>query len=463
MARTVFVVDDEKLIRSGLVGNLVAEGYEAKGFATAESAITAWKQELPSIVVLDIKLPDMGGVEALKHFLSLDPAPLVIMITAYSTIATAVETMKLGAFHFLPKPVRFADLLTIIKRAEDLIERRIGVGGAGEPGAGNGFDRIVHVSEAIEREIAKCRRITQSGATTILITGASGTGKELFARALHYESDRRAKPFIEMNCLAIPEQLFESELFGHLAGAFTDARRARRGMLELADGGTFYLDEISDMPLALQGKLLKVIEEKQFYVLGRETPTKVDIRFIASSNRDLEAMVREGAFREDLFYRLNVVNIHLPELAERREDIVPLARHFVAEFNRELKKAVTEIEPDAERLLTAADWPGNARQLKNVIERIMLLKADTVITAGHVASEIDGKPDHLQLEQPAVDGMSSLKLVEEEHIKRVLSLTQGQREEAARILGIDRKTLYRKMKKYNMLSDADTAQNDSSA
>lgn len=457
MARTIYIVDDENLIRKGLVGNLQAEGYQTLGFADAESAIAALSHDLPSIVVLDIKLPGMDGVAALREFLAFDPAPLVIMITAFSTISTAVETMQLGAFHFLPKPVRFGDLLTIIHLAEDSIDRRITATSQREPEIANGFSAIVHASQSISREIEKCRKLVQSGATTVLITGPSGTGKELFARALHYESDRKSKPFIELNCLAIPEHLFESELFGHLAGAFTDAKRARRGLLELADGGTFFLDEISDMPLNLQGKLLKVIEEKEFYVLGREKPTKVDIRFIASSNRDLSILIGEGKFREDLFYRLNVVNIHLEGLNARREDIIPLARHFVAEMNIDLKKEVTEISPGAENLLSQADWPGNVRQLRNVIERVMLLKADDVITEAHVASEVEPKPDQDQVKQVAPEILTSLDTLEEAHIARVLAYTKQHKGDAAQILGIDRKTLYRKMKKYGLVSDQDGA------
>ena len=460
MARTVFIVDDEVLIRKGLVGNLQAEGYRAIGFADAESALSAWERELPAVVVLDIKLPGMDGVNALREFLALDPPPVVMMITAYATIQTAVETMQIGAFHFLPKPVRFADLLIIIKRAEELIDQRIGVASAKEPAAADGYGAIVHESEAIAKEIAKCRRITVSGATTVLITGDSGTGKELFARALHYESDRRAKPFIEMNCLAIPEALFESELFGHCAGAFTDAKTPRRGLLELADGGSFFLDEISDMPLNLQGKLLKVIEEKEFFMLGRETPTKIDVRFIVSSNRNLENLVENGEFRKDLFYRLNIVNIHLPPLCEHREDIVPLARHFIAEFNRDLKKHVRELTHDAAELLTAFEWPGNVRHLRNVIERIMLLEADEVISVKHLPSEISGglaTQAGFATPQSMVDMSSSLKDMEKAHISRVLAHTGYRREQAARILSIDRKTLYRKMRQYGLLAPPEGA------
>lgn len=457
MARTIYIVDDENLIRKGLVGNLQAEDYQTLGFADAESAIAALGHDLPSIVVLDIKLPGMDGVAALGEFLAFDPAPLVIMITAFSTISTAVETMQMGAFHFLPKPVRFSDLLTIIHLAEDSIDRRITATSQQEPGSANGFGAIIHASQSISREIEKCRKLVQSGATTVLITGPSGTGKELFARALHYESDRKSKPFIELNCMAIPEHLFESELFGHLAGAFTDAKRARRGLLELADGGSFFLDEISDMPLNLQGKLLKVIEEKEFYVLGREKSTKVDIRFIASSNRELSILIEQGKFREDLFYRLNVINIHLQGLNSRREDIIPLARHFVAEMNIDLKKEVTEISPAAENLLSQADWPGNVRQLRNVIERVMLLKAENVITEAHVASEVERKPDQDQVKQGAPEILTSLDNLEEGHIAKVLAYTKQHKGDAAQILGIDRKTLYRKMKKYGMSSDQDGA------
>lgn len=459
MARSIFIVDDEALIRKSLVANLEAEGYHAIGFADAESALAVWEKELPSIVVLDLKLPGMDGVSALKELVKHDPAPEVIMITAYATIQTAVEAIQLGAFHFLPKPVRFRDLLVIIKRAEAGIDLRIGARAKLEPAEEKGFGAIIHKSPLMAKEIERCRKVAQSKATTVLITGESGTGKELFARALHYESARRGKALIEMNCLAIPETLFESELFGFRAGAFTDAKTSRRGLLELADGGSFFLDEIGDMPLNLQGKLLKVIEEKEFFVLGSESSKKVDIRFIVSSNRDLERLVAEGAFREDLYYRLNVVKINIPPLRERREDIVHLVGHFIAELNHELKKRVREIKPDAAELLQAYDWPGNVRQLKNEIERIMILEADESINVEHLSPEISDA--HFKESVPARTNegrtLAKLKDVEREHIARVLESSENRQGEAARILGIDRKTLYRKMKLYRLIDASDEA------
>ncbi len=376
----IMVIDDSQAVRENLQELLTAEGYEVDCCADGEEALHRLREKAYEVVLTDLSMPKLDGMAILKYLVEHSPSTICIIITGYGTIQNAVDAMRLGAFDYLCKPVAAKELLVVVQRAlehQRLREENIFL--KKQLRKKFGFDNIIGTSEPMCQIFEIIRKVADTD-STVLILGESGTGKELVARAIHYYSYRQAGPFIPVNCAAIPEDLLESELFGHERGAFTHAIRTRLGRFEQAHGGTIFLDEVGDMSPNLQVKLLRVLQDHQFERIGGNKTIKVDIRVIAASNRDLEAMVETGKFREDLYYRLNVIPIRIPPLRERRGDIPILVNHFIQEFSRRKKKPVLQMAPEAMKLLTNYDWPGNVRELENLIERLVILADGDVIT-----------------------------------------------------------------------------------
>jgi len=365
----ILVVDDERNIRTLCARVLAGDQIEVQGVGTGKEGLQMADEVSPDLVLLDLRLPDMDGIDVLRALKARHAETAVIIITGFGQIQSAVEAMKAGATDYLEKPFEHLDKLKLavarsleevrarreIQRLHRLQEKEYRV------------DQLIGESEGTRRLRELIGKLARSEAATILIHGESGTGKELVARGLHYESSRRDSPFMEVNCAAITETLFESELFGHEKGAFTDAKAAKKGLMELADRGTLFLDEVSEMSLNSQAKFLRVLQERVLRRVGGTRDIKVDLRIIAATNRPLEMRVKDGLFREDLFYRLNVIPIHIPPLRERRDDIMPLARHFVIDANTRFHKAIKGFNPEAERLMLGYQWPGNVRELRNLI------------------------------------------------------------------------------------------------
>src|SRR5580765_3656548 len=373
MTPTILVVDDEQLIRWSLNERLSHEGYRVVEADTAKAAIERHAEGV-DLVILDYKLPDGDGISVLKAIKDADPETLVILLTAHSSVDMAVDAMKHGAYHYANKPFNLDEIALLVEKALETTRLRREVralrANQAQPYS---LDRIVGESDAITHLKALLKKIAASPASTVLLTGESGTGKDLAAKVLHYASARASRPFMNITCSALPEVLLESELFGHERGAFTGADRQKRGLIESADGGTVFLDEIGEMVPALQAKLLRFLEEKSFKRVGGSADLKVDVRVIAATNRNLQDEVRQGHFREDLYYRLNVLPIMLPPLRERREDIPALVHFYIDSYNTEFKKRVRGIDAEAMVQLERYPWPGNVRELRNAIERAMLL------------------------------------------------------------------------------------------
>jgi DNA-binding NtrC family response regulator len=455
---TVLVVDDEHLIRWSLEQQLRREGYGVQLAETGAEALQKAQAEGPDLILLDVRLPDADGLEILERLRVANPEAPVIMITAHGGVESAVRAMKLGAHDYVIKPFDVEELkLTVKKALETKTLRRDLARFQEEASHGARQDDIVGVSRVIRELKALIQRIAESDATTVLLEGESGTGKDLVARVIHFESARARAPFLAVNCVALPEHLLESELFGHEKGAFTDAKALKRGLFEQADGGTVYLDEIGDMKPGLQAKLLRLIEEKTFRRVGGVRDLHVDVRIIAATNRDLAEAIGAGEFRKDLYYRLKVFPIHLPPLREHPEDILPLAMHFIARFNREMRREVTRIHPEAQTCLTGYPWPGNTRELRNVLERGMILASGDVLRGEHLLPEISPLPMEAQPTAPKaapvalpVEGLH-LEAVERDLVRQALSATEGNQVRAARLLGISRDALRTRMKKFGFL------------
>ncbi|MDX1430785.1 MAG: sigma-54 dependent transcriptional regulator, partial [Rhodothermales bacterium] len=367
---TIAVVDDEDLFRVWLAEHLRHAGYVVEEADSGEEASELVTEFSPELMLLDLRLPDANGLDLLGEFREVDRDLVVIMVTAYGEIETAVAAVKAGAYHFLQKPVELDDLLITVEKGLEARHLRQEVAALREQHRWLFANvELVGRSEAMQKVVEMVERVATTESTTVLLQGESGTGKDLVARAIHARSERSNRPFMEINCTALPEQLLESELFGHERGAFTDARERKKGLAELADGGTLFLDEIGDMPPAAQSKLLRFLEDSTFKRLGGTNDIRVDVRVIAATNRDLEQAVKDGDFRSDLYYRLKVVPIQLPALRERPEDCAPLALYFIEQLARELRREPPTLPPETLEILKSYSWPGNVRELHNVLER----------------------------------------------------------------------------------------------
>jgi len=442
VSEKILVVDDEAGMREFLQIMLEKMGFEVVASPSGEDAINRLENSHFDLIICDLKLPKIGGMEVLRKSKEINPEVPVIMITAFGSPESAVEAMKLGAYDYITKPFKLDEIQLVINKALEkarLLEENIQL--RKELKTKYGFDQLVGLSEPMRRIYQLIRQIAPTN-SNILISGESGTGKELVAKAIHYNSPRRSHPFLVVNCASIPETLLESELFGHTKGAFTGAYQARRGMFELAHKGTIFLDEIAEMPLSLQAKLLRVIEEKSFRRLGGEEEIRVDVRIITATNRDLEKEVEEGRFREDLYYRLNVIRIHLPPLRERKEDIPILARHFLEKYRRALNKQIKKISQEAEEILLRYHWPGNVRELENTIERAVSLETGEVILPESLPEKIRSSSQEfipsswVQLPEEGINLEKALEEIEKKLLKEALIRTKGNKTKAAKLLGI---------------------------
>ncbi len=440
----VLIVDDEEIVRESLSGWLAKDGYTLDTAPDGPTALDRMRADRWSVVLVDLKMPGMDGLQVLEAARKLQPDCAVVIMTAYATVETAVEAMKIGAYDYLVKPFDPEELsLMMVKIVaqqqlvrENVLLRKV-------LKREYRFRDLISKSPAMHKVFDLARSAARSQ-STILVLGESGTGKELLARAVHAESPRHEAPFVAVSCAALTESLLESELFGHEKGAFTGALARRRGKFESADGGTLFLDEIGDISQKLQVDLLRVLEDRRFFRVGGNEAVSVDVRVVAATNRDLKKAVADGAFREDLFYRLNVIPISLPPLRERREDIPLLIEHFLEHLSVEMNRRVDGVSPEALTQLMRHDWPGNVRELRNVLERAMV-----------VAKSPHLQPDDLGLtagtpRADTIDASLTLEEVERRHVGAVLQQCAGNVTQAARVLDIDRVTLYNKIRKYGL-------------
>ena len=451
----VLVIDDERMIGWSIEQTLQAAGCEVFVAETGTEGMALFRQLLPDVAFLDLRLPDSDGLTLLKAMKAENGEDTaVVVMTAFGEIRTAVEAMRLGAFDYLKKPFDFDELEVIVRKALETTHLQREVGEIRQERKKTyGLENVVGQSEKMRQVMNLLERVARSDATTVLLRGENGTGKDLFARAIHYGSRRSDGPFLDISCTAMPETLFESELFGYEKGAFTDAKTTKRGLLELADGGTLFLDEVGDMPLVSQAKFLKVLETRRFKRLGGMVDHQIDIRIIAATNADLEAAVREGRFREDLYYRLKVIPIVLPPLRERPEDIPLLLAHYMAKYNAEFRKNFSRVSDDALRLLMAYRWPGNVRELKNLVERILILEKGDTILPEHLPPEMtvpaeSALPPSYALPPRGV----SLDEVEKDLVRQALEAAKGNQTRAAQLLGISRDQLRYRMQKFGFAS-----------
>ncbi len=439
---TILVVDDDRDIREVVSDRLDALGYRVLSAGNGREAVELLDKQNPQLVLLDIEMPEMNGLEVLKEIRKRGRDVTVVMITAYGTIERAVEAMKQGAYDFIPKPFEPDHITLIVEKAleRERLKRQVEV-------------LTEEVCERYRMVVGKSPKIVEAtdlakkaanSRSTVLLLGESGTGKEIFARAVHNWSERKEKPFIAINCVGLSRELLESELFGHERGAFTGATELKKGKMELAQGGTVFLDEVGDISAEVQTKLLRFLQEREFDRVGGTKAIQVDVRIIAATNRDLETAVKEGRFREDLYYRLNVIPITLPALRERKEDIPPLVQYLLRRFSKEAKKNVTEITPDALEKLVACDWPGNVRELANVVERAVVLGESPKLTARDL-------PGRILINRPTEHGESlsyrdAMDTAKREVIVRALTQNHGNRAAAAKSLGLQRTYLSRLIK-----------------
>lgn len=441
----ILVVDDEPEMCALLSDVLQDEGYGVETATSGEKALAKMGEQEFAVVITDLNMKGMPGMTLLQEIKRLHPETNVIIMTAFGSIESAIEAMKMGAYDYVTKPVKSEEIaLTVQKAVRESSLRREVLWLRRAVEKEFNFNQILGKSKTMQAVFELIRRITPS-LTTVLITGESGTGKELVARAIHYNSVRAGGPFIPVNCAAIPEHLLESEMFGHVKGSFTDAKMDRKGLFEEAQGGTLFLDEISELPLSLQAKLLRVLQEKEIRRVGGGRSIPVDARVIAATNLDLAGHVKAKLFRQDLYYRLNVIEVHMPSLRERTEDIPLLTMHFVKKYAEPMKKSVTGLTEGALALLMDYAWPGNVRELENVIERGVTLTRGEKIVPEDLPQVVRGDSGDRQMIEEAVEKTRTLVEVEHAYILRVLEKMAGNKYQAAQVLGIDRKTLYRKL------------------
>jgi len=457
---TVLIVDDEELVRWSLRERLRKDGYTVLESGTVASAIEKLTPAV-DLVLLDQRLPDGDGLTLLRQIKESSPDTLVILMTAFSTVENAVAAMKHGAYHYLNKPFNLDDVSVVVEKALETSRLRREVRMLrGSQSRDYGFDAIIGSSSAMVEAKSLLERIAASPATTVLLTGETGTGKDLAAKAIHFNSERASKPFVNITCSALPEQLLESELFGHERGAFTDARQQKRGLLETADGGTVFLDEIGEMTPGLQAKLLRFLEDRTFKRVGGLNDIRVDVRVIAATNRSLDDEVRAGRFREDLFYRLQVMPVRLPPLRERVGDIRLLVAHYIDRYNREFRKRVRGLQPGAQAMLDQYRWPGNVRELRNAIERAMLLADNGLLGAEDFATlSKAATPATFRLPPEGVD----LETVERQLVIQALQRAGGNQTQAGHLLGINRDQVRYRIEKFGLTKPGQEAMTSASA
>jgi two-component system NtrC family response regulator len=442
MQGTVLIIDDEKKICSLLARIIELEGFRVFQASTGKEGLRTLKMEEIFVVLSDVKLPDYNGVELVAEIKKINPIIEVINLTAFGTIADGVKAMRNGAFDYITKGDDNDKIIPLVYKAMDKaklnarvyeLEKRIV--------RKYNFEVILGKSPAIKEAISLAQKVAATN-TTVLLLGETGTGKEVFAQAIHYEGPRKLKPFVAVNCSGFNSELLESELFGYKAGAFTGAAKDKKGLLEEANDGTIFLDEIGEMSLDLQAKLLRVLENQTYIKVGDTQTSQVNVRIIAATNRDLKTEAEAGRFRLDLFYRLSIFSIELPPLTQRREDILPIAMHYLAEFTAKVNKPDFTVDKEFGRLLTSHNWKGNIRELKNVMERVVILADDNLITSNLLPYEFHNQT-------LAADPMN-MQTIEKQHIIKVLLFTKGNKTETARLLGIGLTTLYRKIEEYHI-------------
>jgi len=454
-AERILVVDDEEANREFLQALLLHEGYDVETAADGFAGLQLLEQQPVHVLLSDLRMPGMNGVDLIRQAKELSPSTIGLIFTGYATIETAVDAIKAGAYDYINKPFRADEILIVIKRAlefqrlnrENIILRK-------QLKAKYRFDNIISDHNKMQAVFELVEKVSDSD-STVLIYGESGTGKELIARAIHYSSYRQDKPLMPINCGAIPEELLESELFGYEKGAFTGATASRTGRFELAHGGTLFLDEIGDMSPGLQVKLLRVLQEREFERVGGTRTIKIDVRIIAATNKDLEMMVDNQQFREDLFYRLNVIPVMLPPLRERQSDVPLLAAYFIERFNAEKKRHIEGIAPEALERLYNYHWPGNVRELENVIERITILKGEGIITIHDLPEKLSrtfskGMVPSVDVPDEGLDFDTVVQSFEKQLLTKALEKTQGVKSKAAELLHMNRTTLVEKVKKLRL-------------
>ena len=471
--KKILIVDDEKLVRWALTQKCAEFGYQTMEAESGEEALKALQSDTADLVLLDVHLPDLSGIEVLEKLKASGETRNIIMMTADPQLDDVKAALRLGAYDFISKPINFEELDVTLQNALEAGALRTEVESLrGEVRRRAGYHDVIGVSRKITELMKFVYKVAASEATTILIQGESGTGKDLVAKAIHYRSSRGERPFVAINCSAIPETLIEAELLGHEKGAFTDAKAMKKGLFEVADGGTLFLDEIGELSPLLQAKLLRVLEDQVIRRVGGVRDIQVDVRVIAASNRDLEREVREGRFRQDLYYRLAIISIFLPALRERKEDILPLVDFFLAHYNKKFRKSVQGLNEETRRLLMNHDWPGNVRELKNALERAMILEEGNQLksedlpfsvasgrsgtvnaenqasSAAINATPADGKRRLPPLSIP--EGGTSLEDVEHALVELALQQSHGNQIRAAKLLNISRDALRYKMKKFGL-------------
>lgn len=455
----LLVIDDEVNITQLLKQFFEKKGHEVLTAGSGEEGVEVFKKEIADVIFLDLNLPGMSGLETLESLRKLSSDVIVIIITAYGHIETAVSAIKAGAYDFVEKPFDLDRISVIVNKALETVHLKRELSYLKEDRVtGCNYDNIIAVSKSMKDVLSLVKKVAESDINTVLIQGESGTGKNLIARCIHYCGSRAAGQFVEVTSTAIPETLLESELFGYEKGAFTGANISKRGLFEIADGGTLYLDEIGDSAPSTQSKLLRVIDEKIFKRVGGLKDISVNVRIIAATNKNLEKAMKDGSFRADLYYRLRVIPITLPPLRERKEDIIPLAMYYIQKYDKEFKKTVRGIAPDAERLLLEYPWYGNIREIRNVIERICLLEKTDMIYPEHIPPEIVDFVDSAPAGQTPVklspEGLSLKDVsrdMEKELVAQALHMVGGNQTRAARLLGVSRDILRYKMQKYGFL------------
>lgn len=445
MSKSILIVEDEETLRESLKRVFTKEGFNVETTGSAEDALKLSEENIYDVIISDIILPGMDGIELLSKIRQILPEQIFIVITAYASVNTAIQALRLGAYDYIMKPIIHEEIKQVVRNAlkqkrllrENLLLKQ-------EIEKQYDFTNIIGESAAIKSIIEEIKKIADTK-SNILLLGETGTGKELFARVIHHNSSRRDMPFIPINCSAIPENLLESELFGYVKGAFTGAITSKKGLLEEADGGTIFLDEIGDMPLSIQAKFLRVLEDQEIRPVGATKTKKVDIRFITATNKDLNDAVKKGLFREDLLYRINVITISLPPLRNRREDIEPLARYYMQKYANHLGKKITDISPEAISLMVSYNWPGNVRELQNVIERAVILADNEHILPEHL-------PENIKTTESFFEESLNKALSIEDYTRAFILKYQhiyGEQELAEK-LGITRKTLWEKRKKWGL-------------